>query len=301
MPRRVPPLEAIEAFVSVAHFGGVRAAAGDLNLDSSGVSRRIATLESFLGRRLFDRTDQGVELNAAGARYLEMVAPAIAAIHRASNRLEGNSDRLVLATSHSIANRWLMPRLARLQKAASVELEILPTRDPDVVRSGEAHIGIWGSLDAPDLETEPLLQVRTCPVSAPMLVDGTSAPEGKDQLPDYPLLSVKQPSGLWPRWLAAAGVERSPSPVVEFATMGLMYEAAAAGLGVALAVPMMCETQLKTGALAPCGPALPIGESYKLFRARGRGGASVTEAKITHCLRREIAGSVALFDSIAAT
>lgn len=299
MSRRSPPLESIEAFVAVARHHGVRAAAGALKLSPSGVSRRIATLETFLGRVLFDRTEQGVRLNAAGRRYLDLVSPAIQAIHRATSAIDEDGNRLVMATSHSLATRWLMPRLAQLRKSDDIVLEVVPTRDPDILRSGEAHFGLWGSLDAPDLMSETMVSARGCPVSLPVMADGRSPPATVQQLLDYPLLSVKQPSGIWRRWLAAANVEGGANTVIEFATMAMMYEAALTGMGIALAIPMLCEPQLRSGTLIPCGPTLPIGENYKLFRNRGRLNPSKTETRFLHWLRRETAQSVVDFDALA--
>ncbi|WP_336967355.1 LysR family transcriptional regulator [Sphingobium aromaticiconvertens] len=299
MSRRSPPLECIEAFVAVARHHGIRAAAETLKLSPSGVSRRIAGLETFLGRMLFDRTEQGVRLNAAGRRYLDLVSPAIQAIHRATTAVDEDGNRLVMATSHSLATRWLMPRLTQLRKSDDIVLEVMPTRDPDVLRSGEAHFALWGSLEAPDLMSETMVSARGCPVSLPMLADGRLPPTDVRELIHYPLLSVKQPSGMWQRWLAAANVERSADTIIEFATMAMMVEAALTGMGIALAVPMLCEPQLKSGALIPCGPTLPIGESYKLFRNRGRVNPSTTETRFLHWLRRETAQSVAVFDALS--
>src|SRR3546814_18254953 len=84
MLRKAPPLEAIEIFVAAAQGDSFRSVARRLALSPSAVSRRIATLEAFLGMPLFERSGQSQRLNAAGQRYLSMVEPAIDAIQRAS-------------------------------------------------------------------------------------------------------------------------------------------------------------------------------------------------------------------------
>lgn len=299
MSRLTPPLEAIEAFVAVARAGGIRAAAGDLALSPSGASRRIATLEAFLGATLFERSDQGLRLTEAGRRYLDAVEPAVAAIRRATSAIEDEPDRIVLATSHSLAERWIMPRLAALRATESIEVDLLPTRDPDVLRSGEAHLAIWGSMDARDLTSETFGEVTARPVMAPRLFDGRTPPSSEAALRDYPLLAPRDPSGIWRRWFAAAGIAADAPRIAEYATMALVYEAASAGLGVALAVPMLCEPQLRAGTLVPCGEAMPVGEAYRLYRAGRRGARSQSETRLVQWLRREARTSFDLFPAAA--
>jgi LysR family glycine cleavage system transcriptional activator len=299
MSRLSPPLEAIEAFVAVAHAGGLRAASSDLALSPSGASRRIATLEGFLGATLFERSDQGLRLTEAGRRYLNAVEPAVAAIRRATSAVEDEPNRIVLATSHSLAERWIMPRLAALRADETVELTLLPTRDPNVLRSGEAQIAVWGSLDARDLTSETIGAVAARPVMAPHLFDGRTLPTKEAALLDYPLLAPREPGGIWQRWFAAAGVVADAPHIIEYATMALVYEAASAGLGVALAVPMLCEPQLQAGTLVPCGRPMPVGEAYRLYRAGRRGSRSPSETRLVHWLRREARASFDLFASAA--
>ena len=48
--RRLPPLRAIEAFVRIVRLGSARAAADELGLSPSALSRRVAALEDFIGK-----------------------------------------------------------------------------------------------------------------------------------------------------------------------------------------------------------------------------------------------------------
>src|SRR3546814_4698824 len=75
--RRLPPLTAIEAFVQVARLGSIKAAAQELALSAPALSRRIQALERFIGRPLFDRRHQSMQLNRDGERLLSQIAPAL--------------------------------------------------------------------------------------------------------------------------------------------------------------------------------------------------------------------------------
>ncbi|GAA2208351.1 LysR family transcriptional regulator [Nonomuraea monospora] len=72
-------LAQVRAFVQAAeelHFGH---AAEELSISQQALSKRIARLESTLGRRLLDRGGQGVRLTEAGRRFLEPARQALAA------------------------------------------------------------------------------------------------------------------------------------------------------------------------------------------------------------------------------
>ena len=68
MPSRLPPLNALRAFVAAARHSSFRLAAEELNVTPGAVSRQIRTLEEFLGIPLFDRSQRQVRLTGVGAR-----------------------------------------------------------------------------------------------------------------------------------------------------------------------------------------------------------------------------------------
>ncbi|WP_324260359.1 LysR substrate-binding domain-containing protein [Altererythrobacter sp. H2] len=298
MLRNAPSLESIEIFVSAARGQSFRAVGRGLALSPSAISRRIAALEAFLGAALFDRSGTVPALTAEGKRYLALVEPAMRTIQGATLALrEGESGRLTVAASHSFATTWLMPRIAELRHDHGIEVEIVPTRSFDVLRSGEAQIGIWGGLDAPeDMIAEHLFDAPALPVCAPRLADGRPPPATDAELRDYPLLTVKAPAGLWPRFFASVGLSPSRLETREHATLQLMYEAALAGIGVAHALPLIGEAFLHSGRLIPCaGPARSLGESYRLFRPVNRLVRKPAEARFTRWLTNAVGESVARF------
>src|SRR3546814_9227131 len=63
---RLPPLGAIEAFVTVARMGSIKNAAEVLALSPSALSRRVQTLENRMGEALFERKHQALSLTIAG-------------------------------------------------------------------------------------------------------------------------------------------------------------------------------------------------------------------------------------------
>ena len=67
-------LAALESFARVAETGSFSAAARELNLSKSLVSRQVSALEAELGARLIARTTRSLTLTEAGRSYYEQVA-----------------------------------------------------------------------------------------------------------------------------------------------------------------------------------------------------------------------------------
>ena len=59
--RRLPPLRALEAFMRTVRLGSARAAAAELGLSPSALSRRLGNLEDFTGKKLFSRSSQAMK------------------------------------------------------------------------------------------------------------------------------------------------------------------------------------------------------------------------------------------------
>jgi DNA-binding transcriptional LysR family regulator len=60
----------VQAFIAIADCGGFLKAADTLHLSQTGITRRLQTLERFLGLKLIERTTRSVELTAVGQDFL---------------------------------------------------------------------------------------------------------------------------------------------------------------------------------------------------------------------------------------
>jgi LysR family glycine cleavage system transcriptional activator len=271
MRRQAPPLEAIEAFIVATRSGSFRAAADEMALSPSAFSRRIQSLEAFLGAPLFDRSQNSLRLTTVGERYRSEVEPAMDIIRGATSALStrGAGDPLTLVTPQSFAMAWLVPRLSGVMRDVQVSIRI--GHGLKDLRNGDADLAIvTGPRDTHGLPYEPLVMLDAVPVAAPQLIDGRTPPRAISELADYPRLAVYKPERLWETWAENVGVvEETLKPPTRYESMFVMYEAAAAGLGVALGVRLLIERFLKDGRLQPCGAErqAPIGVQYWLVYA----------------------------------
>src|SRR5688572_10086998 len=60
----------VQAFVAIADQGGFGRAASTLNLTQTALSRRLQSLEAFLGVKLVERTTRSVALTRIGENFL---------------------------------------------------------------------------------------------------------------------------------------------------------------------------------------------------------------------------------------
>ena len=225
--RRLPPLTALEAFVQVARLGSVKAAAEELALSTPALSRRIQALERYIGRPLFERKHQALEINADGTDLLNDIAPAIDVMSVAIEKLMsgGNQLRLRLAVMPLFASQRLLPLLGQLRQAyplLHLDIETTPhaviilAREVDsslyVHELGKEYIHLFGNRDK--LLEQPI--------------------ERPEDLAKHILLVHREMPTIFEDWKKGIGcADFSPSAIDTYDSGPLMLEAAAQGLGIA--------------------------------------------------------------------
>jgi LysR family glycine cleavage system transcriptional activator len=272
---RAPSLRSVAVFVAAGRALSFTAAARMLGLTPSAVSRRIRELEQDLAVALFRRFNRRLELTAAGARYLEATGAAIDTIERESRALRPRRRQTVLRLSvlQSFASLWLVPRLAdfkRQRPDLDVEFEtstemidLADDRFDAAIRFGDGH---W-----PELIAERLFETQVFPVAAPgLLRRGAISPAALDRTV---LLDIVQAPDLWTQYLAGVGlVGYRPRQRRSFDNAQVMFEAAANGLGLALAAGQLVAAPLAAGRLVRpfSNPAVALRQSYYLVYRKER-------------------------------
>ncbi|MCB2062591.1 MAG: LysR family transcriptional regulator [Novosphingobium sp.] len=237
--RRLPPLRALEAFVRVVRLGSAKAAASELALSPSALSRRVTTLEDFVGKRLFTRQHQTMKLTEEGRLFYDAVAPRLDELALAIELQvdDGGVLRLHLGVPSLFGGQRLFPRLAELRKRHP-RLHI----DIDSNQLHESRLG--DSLDAAIMllkEPDPVLySVRLdhnkvyAIVATDMLDTLGNVPNAK-RLEKQTFLIHNDTPDSFEAWREAIGLPRlQPAAIDHFDSGQLMLEAAAQGLGIAI-------------------------------------------------------------------
>ena len=237
--RRLPPLTALEAFVQVARLGSVKAAAEELALSTPALSRRVQALERFIGKPLFDRKHQALEINADGQRLLDDIAPALDSLSQALENIQsgGNQLRLRLAVMPLFATQRLFPILGALrQRHPQLHIDI-ETTPYAVARLGEgldAAIVLAKDVD-PALYAHELDHDEVYLIGRKALLEPPHALKSPADLAEHTLLIHRDMGQAFDAWKEAAGVpELQPLATDNYDSGQLMLEAAAQGLGVAV-------------------------------------------------------------------
>lgn len=244
--RRLPPLTAIEAFLQVARLGSVKAAAEDLALSSPALSRRVQSLERFLGRTLFDRLPQAMRLTPDGERLMEAVAPHLAGLGDAIDSFTSSRPllRLRLGVLPLFATQQLFPLLPDLRQAHP-DLHIdIDTGAHSLTRLGDgldAAITLAREVD-PALYAYRLDRNQLFAIGAQSLASGPDALRSPADLARTTIFLHRDLPDAFDAYCSALGLGTIvPLAIDHYDSGQLMLEAAAQGLGVA----MMHESHLQ--------------------------------------------------------
>ena len=236
--RRLPSLAAIEAFVQVARLGSITAAAEDLSLSSPALSRRIQTLESFVGRPLFERGHQSIRLNEDGEELMGLVAQPIETLANAIETMTSRDHvmRLRLGVPSLFASQRLIPHLPQLRKIHPKLHIDLDTAAHSLTRLGDGidcAIALAGTLD-PALYGVRIYRDNIYTVGARRLVQGPHAITRPEQLREMTVMIHRELEDTFDVWRTAVGMPDLEPAAIDYYDSGqLMLEAAAQGLGIA--------------------------------------------------------------------
>lgn len=109
----LPSIKALQAFIAVAQYGGIRAAASELCLTQSAVSHQIKQLEETLGVALFVKKGRNLVLNDSGLDYLQHIKSIVHQLEQATTQTSRYQKQppLTIAAPPSFISNWLLPNL----------------------------------------------------------------------------------------------------------------------------------------------------------------------------------------------
>jgi LysR family glycine cleavage system transcriptional activator len=247
--RRLPPLSAIEAFVQVARLGSVKAAAEELSLSSPALTRRIQSLERFVGHPLFERRHQAVTLNPDGERLLSEVAGPLDSLALAMERGSAGTEmmRLRLAVPSLFASQRLMPALPRLRAEHPdfhIDIDTGANRIARLDDGLDAAIAITTEVD-PNLYSRRIDNNCVIVIGSRKMQQGPQAITNPAQLAGATVFLHRDMPETFTYWREAIGMpDLQPAAIDHFDSGQLILDAAAQGLGVAF----MLESHLKGSA-----------------------------------------------------
>ena len=257
MSRKIPMLQALNCFEAAARHQSYTHASRELSLTQSAVSRQIASLESFLGVQLFQRTRHGVVLTSAGASYARQIAARLDGLERDTldtMARQGGGGALQLASVPTFATRWLMPRLASLaaqqpEIVVHIDAYTKPFMFADTEYDGALYAGTPEQLARwPGTRATLLMHEEIVPVASPRLLSARSLWQPQHLL-ELTLLQQSTRPGAWRQWFDAMQVEGEARYGARYELFSMLAMAAVQGQGVVLLPRMLVEAELARGEL----------------------------------------------------
>lgn len=223
----------------VVRLGSARAAADELGLSPSALSRRVTNLEDFVGKKLFTRAHQAMKLTDEGRAFYEAVNPQLEALAAAVESQSENLQllRLHLGVTPLFGSQRLFPRLLELRK-------LHPRLHIDIDTGSNLLQRVGDTLDAAIImASQPdrnFHSVRLDHNKVHAICSKTLAAE-IGLVPDLETLSRQtflihsELPESFEAWKKALGFgELQPAAIDHFDSGQLILEAAAQGLGIAI-------------------------------------------------------------------
>jgi len=273
--RFLPSLSLLTAFEAAARTGSITAAARELDLTQSAVSRQIKALESQLGVELFLRERQTIRLTVAGDGYAREIREALRRISSASLTLRANphGGTLNLAILPTFGARWLAPRLGRFLTAnPGITINFVTRLSPFDFRLDSIDAAIhFGEPVWPGADLRLLMEEETIPACSPAYKREHDIKQPSDLL-NVSLLHLDTRPDAWERWFTETGVAFESVHGMLFDQFATASQAAVGGLGVALLPTFLIEDELARGDLiAAIDRPMKSAHRYYLAVPRERG------------------------------
>ncbi|MDP2170392.1 MAG: LysR family transcriptional regulator [Rhodocyclaceae bacterium] len=263
------------AFVRAVDCGGFSAAARELELTPSALSKLVSRLEDRLGVRLLSRTTRRLQMTAEGETFYLRAKSILAALDEAEAEVtEANaspSGLLRLYCGSSFGSHQLAPALPRfLERYPDVNLELsISDQPPETLTLGENFDVV---IRKGQLEDSSLIARRICDVervicAAPAYLEKHGIPRTPDELLAHNCLWITRLPALrrWP-FTTRDGIRTiNVNGNVAANNAGTVLQLALAGVGITRLTDVTVGEALRSGQLVPVLAACQHVEPIPLY------------------------------------
>lgn len=249
-------LDLLRGFESSARLLSFTAAAAELFLTQSAVSRQVQQLEEQLGVKLFERRTRALVLTDAGALYYREVAKALNQLREATSAVRANPVPIVrVTTTVTFASLWLVPRLAAFQaKHGDISVHVVADNSVRDLERLSLDVAVRYCPEAmAGKEAIRLFGEAVTPVASPGFLKKHRV-RSLDDLMKLPLLELDDAGvGLWLSWRVWCEAMKLPPPPrngLAFSHYDQVVQSAIAGQGVALGRVPLVDELIADGRLA---------------------------------------------------
>lgn len=267
-------LNDLNTFVRVAETGSITAAARELEVPKSTVSRRVVRLEDELGLALLRRTGREVHLTEAGERLHARSAPSLLTLRDLRQELADATDEpggtLRITAPHDMgANLWFSELLTSFRRRypnvmVSVQLthrvlDLVAEGLDLAIRPGQ----VLSSSDSSSLVSRRLAVLRGQLYASRGYIDSRGFPATPDELREHDCLAHSAAHGR--SWSLerrdGATIEVELPFVIVANDFNLLTNAVVEGAGIGFLPLFGAQPLVESGELVPILPEWRMGES----------------------------------------
>lgn len=253
---------AMATFVEVARAASFSAAARNLNMSTTAVSRHVAELERMLGVTLLRRTTRRVSPTEAGARYLPRAAAILEEIEQLDAEISAVDamprGRLKITAPPAVGNELIAPLAVDFVEAyPETELEIEFTeRLVDLVAEGFDAAIRAGPLESSSMIAHRIVEMRYLVCASPSYLERRGVPKRPEDIGGHDCIHWRDPAhgSLWHFVKDGARVSIPIRRRLLMSNFGAEREAALRGLGLAILPVLTVRDDLEAGRLMPVLP-----------------------------------------------
>jgi len=247
----------IKTFIAVYRTRSFIEVAKDQSVAASSVSRSIATLESILKTRLFQRTTRSLTPTQSGEAYFEKMEPLIEELDLVNQSLKDAtakpSGRLRVSMSVSYGQIVIAPKLAAFRKQyPDIQLELILSDNQVDLVNDQIDLAIrHGNLPDSSLVTRKLTDVKYRLVSSLKYLEQHGTPKEPQDLKEHELVTFTYDDFKhnW-RFDVNETTQNIPiRPVLTASNASIIRQCIRDGLGIALLADWTISDDLKSGKL----------------------------------------------------
>jgi LysR family glycine cleavage system transcriptional activator len=256
MRRKIPSTAALSAFEAAARHQSFTKAADELAVTQSAICRQVASLEEFVGLKLFRRDRRGVALTEAGVAYSRKVASRLDEVERDTMELMargGQGDTLEIAVVPTFATKWLLPRMPEFIAAhPKITINLSTRTRPFLFSDTEFDAAVYAGVATwPGTSSQFLMRESLIAVCSPDLIPRARVLTVADWT-RYRLLQQSTRPYAWRDWFASRGMRvEGDMSGPRFELFSMQTEAAIRGIGIALIPRLLIEDELRRRVLIP--------------------------------------------------
>ena len=275
-------------FERVVERGSFAAAAGDVGLSASAVSKLISRLESRLGVRLLNRTTRRLALTAEGTLYLKRSREILAAIEVAESELSSartsprghlrvHAPPVMIADHFAPALPGFLTRYPRL----TVEF-LVANRVVDIVAENVDVSMRTGQLRDSSLVACKIIDLTQIVCASPEYLARRGHPVTPSDLSQHPCLTLNSmpAPGTWSFSKDGRSISVEVSGPVSADSSDVLVRLAVEGVGIVRLGELAVARALMNGTLVPLLQDVQIREGYPLWALLPPGKQRSSKVKV---------------------